>query len=61
MTPTNARRNKTVCDLRQTGMSARAIAAQVGCTRNAVIGVWWRAGLAEANPKLRGIAKGGSW
>lgn len=61
MTPTNSHRNRIICDLRHTGMSASAIAAQVGCTRNAVIGVWNRAGLAAPSPKLRGIPKGGSW
>lgn len=54
--PTNSYRNRIICDLRHTGMSASAIAAQVGCTRNAVIGVWWRAGMAEPNGR-KGIAR----
>lgn len=59
--PSNFERNKIICDLRGV-MTAARIAKHVGCSRNAVIGVWNRAGLTVPNgrkgtpkPKDRGL------
>lgn len=55
----NPERNKLICDLRGT-MSAGEIAKLVGCTRNAVIGVWSRAGLCEKSAAIRGFGTKGA-
>jgi hypothetical protein len=52
-------RNKRICELRGT-MSAAQIAKLVGCTRNAVIGVWSRAGLCEKRGARRGFETRGA-
>lgn len=49
----NTERNKRICELRDK-MSASEIGRLVGCSRNAVIGVWNRAGLSKSTPTLKG-------
>lgn len=49
----NTERNKRICELRSV-MSASEIGRLVGCSRNAVIGVWNRAGLCNDAPLLKG-------
>lgn len=55
----NKERNKRICELRGT-MSASEIAKLIGCTRNAVIGVWSRAGLCEKSDAQRGFETRGA-
>lgn len=52
-TQDNSERNKRICELRDI-MSASEIGRLVGCSRNAVIGVWWRAGLSKNAPAFKG-------